>query len=82
MNNQSKSAVSAEGVYSNGRLMHTMTSLVGNVAQVVLKDGKVYEGVLKTFSPKVSTRLCISDCFIDKLRTVGRGFGISYRSGY
>lgn len=51
--NQPKSPTVAEGVYSNGRLMHTMTSLVGNIAQIVLKDGSVYEGALKTFSPKV-----------------------------
>lgn len=55
MMNQQKSPTVAEGVYSNGRLMHTMTSLVGNVAQIVLKDGSIFEGALKTFSPKVSS---------------------------
>lgn len=55
---QQKPSSAAEGVYANGRLMHTMTSLVGNVAQIVLKDGHVYEGVLKTFSPKVSVTSC------------------------
>lgn len=54
MTNQQRSSTVPEGVYANGRMMHTMTSLVGNVAQIVLKDGSVYEGVLKTFSPKVS----------------------------
>lgn len=38
----------------NGRLMHATTSLVGNVVQVVVKDGSVVEGVLTTFSPNVS----------------------------
>lgn len=43
----------AEGVYTNPRLMHAMTSMVGSVVRVVTKDGTVFEGVLRTFSPKV-----------------------------
>lgn len=42
-----------EGVYKNVALTHSMTSLVGSVVLVQVKNGKVYEGILKTFSPKM-----------------------------
>ncbi|GFY43340.1 ataxin-2 homolog [Trichonephila inaurata madagascariensis] len=39
-----------DGVYGNSRLMHAAASLVGCVVQVQLRDGSVYEGILRTFS--------------------------------
>ncbi|XP_076336905.1 uncharacterized protein LOC143239587 isoform X1 [Tachypleus tridentatus] len=46
-------SVHVEGVYSNARFMHGAASLVGCIVQVQAKDGKVFEGVFKTFSPKM-----------------------------
>lgn len=41
-----------DGVYKNTRYTHVIYSLVGSNVQVQVKNGSVYEGVLKTFSPK------------------------------
>ena len=41
------------GVYKNGRLMHTVTSLIGCLVEVELANGERYEGILNTFSPQV-----------------------------
>lgn len=40
-----------EGVYKNARLMHTFTSLIGAPLRVELQSGKIFEGILTTFSP-------------------------------
>ncbi len=44
------------GVYMNCRLMHSFTSLIGATVEVELMGGERYEGIFKTFSPKVSAR--------------------------
>ena len=50
-------APAAEGVYGNCRFMHAVTSMVGSVVRVAVKDGTFFEGVLRTFSGEVS--ICI-----------------------
>ena len=45
--------VNAEGVYSNSRVVHASASLVGVLANVLTKDGSIYQGILKTFSQDV-----------------------------
>lgn len=44
--------ITLDGVYKNTRYTHVIYSLVGSNVQVQVKNGVVYEGVLKTFSPK------------------------------
>lgn len=44
--------VDLEGVYKNGRLMHTATSLIGCLVEVELANGDRFEGIFNTFSPK------------------------------
>lgn len=43
----------AEGVYSNSRLMHYVTSLVGCIVQVRVRNGNLYEGIFRSFSPQL-----------------------------
>ena len=42
-----------EGVYSNPDFMYANTSLIGTLANIVHKDGNIYEGVFNTFSSEV-----------------------------
>ncbi|XP_060572072.1 ataxin-2-like protein isoform X3 [Ruditapes philippinarum] len=42
---------SIEGIYKNTRLTHVIFSLVGSVVQAQVKNGIIYEGILKTVSP-------------------------------
>ncbi|XP_064460351.1 ataxin-2-like protein isoform X4 [Ornithodoros turicata] len=42
-----------EGIYSNARFVHIAASLVGQVVQVQVRDGDVFEGVFRTFSPEL-----------------------------
>ncbi|XP_064647197.1 ataxin-2-like protein isoform X3 [Lineus longissimus] len=46
-------SVLTEGVYANARWTHAFTSLIGSVVQVQVKNSSIYEGVLRTFSPKM-----------------------------
>ncbi|XP_042910892.1 ataxin-2-like protein isoform X2 [Parasteatoda tepidariorum] len=41
-----------EGIYANPRLMHSVGQIVGCVVQVQVKNGSIFEGVLRTFSSK------------------------------
>ncbi|KAG8199837.1 hypothetical protein JTE90_000922 [Oedothorax gibbosus] len=43
-------AISFDGVYGNSRLMHSAASLVGCLVEIQVKDGTIYEGILRTFS--------------------------------
>ncbi|XP_053555732.1 ataxin-2 [Bombina bombina] len=44
--------ISFDGIYANMRMVHILTSVVGSKCEVHVKNGKVYEGVFKTYSPK------------------------------
>ncbi|XP_013380037.1 ataxin-2-like protein isoform X3 [Lingula anatina] len=46
-------ALYTEGVYGNARFTHAVTSLVGCNVEVIVKNGGKYEGVMRTFSPKM-----------------------------
>ncbi|KAM7387646.1 hypothetical protein PAMA_009995 [Pampus argenteus] len=39
-----------EGVYSNARMLHFLTAVVGSTCDVRVKNGAVYEGIFKTLS--------------------------------
>ncbi|XP_028681109.1 ataxin-2 [Erpetoichthys calabaricus] len=41
-----------DGVYANMRMVHVLTSVVGTKCELKVKNGIVYEGVFKTYSPK------------------------------
>ncbi|XP_018105496.1 ataxin 2 L homeolog isoform X1 [Xenopus laevis] len=45
-------SISFDGIYANMRLVHILTSVVGSKCEVLVKNGNVYEGVFKTYSPK------------------------------
>ncbi|XP_063310308.1 ataxin-2 isoform X3 [Pelobates fuscus] len=45
-------SISFDGIYANMRLVHVLTSVVGSKCEVHVKNGNVYEGVFKTYSPK------------------------------
>ncbi|XP_053862948.1 ataxin-2 isoform X10 [Malaclemys terrapin pileata] len=45
-------AISFDGIYANMRMVHILTSVVGSKCEVQVKNGGVYEGVFKTYSPK------------------------------
>ena len=65
-----------EGVYLNGRIMHTITSLIGSIVQIVVRDGHTYEGVLQTFSPEFEIAIAAAT-EIDK-RSVSEGNNIGH----
>ncbi|XP_034781221.2 ataxin-2-like isoform X4 [Acipenser ruthenus] len=41
-----------DGVYANMRMVHVLTSVVGTKCELKVKNGVIYEGVFKTYSPK------------------------------
>lgn len=65
-----------EGVYQNGRIIHTVSSLIGSIVQVVVRDGHTYEGVLQTFSPEFEIAIAAAT-EIDK-KTVSEGNNIGH----
>ncbi|ELW66583.1 Ataxin-2 [Tupaia chinensis] len=48
----SKIVISFDGIYANMRMVHILTSVVGSKCEVQVKNGGIYEGVFKTYSPK------------------------------
>ncbi|KAF7687270.1 hypothetical protein HF521_014498 [Silurus meridionalis] len=44
--------VAFSGVYANMRMVHVLTSVVGNKCELKVKNGAVYEGVFKTYGPE------------------------------
>lgn len=49
--------VANEGIFANPRFTYLATSLVGCCVQLQVKNGKCYEGILKTCSPKMDVVL-------------------------
>lgn len=49
--------VISEGIFTNPRFTYIATSLVGCCVQLQVKNGKCYEGILKTCSPKMDVVL-------------------------
>ncbi|KAM9744657.1 ataxin-2 isoform 9-T9 [Menidia menidia] len=49
---KSPAAVIFNGVYSNMRMVHVLTSVVGTKCELKVKNGAVYEGVFKTYGPE------------------------------
>ncbi|XP_069070949.1 ataxin-2 isoform X11 [Pleurodeles waltl] len=45
-------SLSFDGIYANMRMVHILTSVVGSKCEVQVKNGGLYEGVFKTYSPK------------------------------
>ncbi|KAG9261673.1 ataxin-2 isoform X3 [Astyanax mexicanus] len=45
-------AVAFSGVYANMRMVHVLTSVVGNKCELKVKNGVIYEGVFKTYGPE------------------------------
>ncbi|XP_078523587.1 ataxin-2 isoform X18 [Lissotriton helveticus] len=45
-------SISFDGIYANMRMVHILTSVVGSKCEVQVKNGGLYEGVFKTYSPK------------------------------
>nr|XP_014344088.1 PREDICTED: ataxin-2 isoform X4 [Latimeria chalumnae] len=41
-----------DGIYANMRMVHILTSVVGSKCELQVKNGGIYEGVFKTYSPK------------------------------
>uniref|UniRef100_UPI00358F0B92 ataxin-2-like protein isoform X2 n=1 Tax=Myxine glutinosa TaxID=7769 RepID=UPI00358F0B92 len=42
-----------EAAYINTRMVHVLTSLVGAKCELTVKSGKVFEGIFRTYGPKV-----------------------------
>lgn len=55
INDKNQGANRYEGVYSNPDFMYANTSLIGTLANIVHKDGHIYEGIFNTFSSDVSS---------------------------
>eukprot|EP00918_Siedleckia_nematoides_P097765 GHVU01214148.1.p1 GENE.GHVU01214148.1~~GHVU01214148.1.p1 ORF type:complete len:950 (+),score=116.10 GHVU01214148.1:44-2893(+) len=49
--------VMEKGIYANQRLTYVATSMIGCVVQVQVKNGGTYEGIFRTFSPKMEVVL-------------------------
>ncbi|XP_053525799.1 ataxin-2 isoform X6 [Artibeus jamaicensis] len=47
-----QSTITFDGIYANMRMVHILTSVVGSKCEVQVKNGGIYEGVFKTYSPK------------------------------
>ncbi|XP_075754841.1 ataxin-2 isoform X15 [Pelodiscus sinensis] len=47
-----QSTISFDGIYANMRMVHILTSVVGSKCELQVKNGGIYEGVFKTYSPK------------------------------
>nr|XP_033811061.1 ataxin-2 isoform X5 [Geotrypetes seraphini] len=45
-------SISFDGIYANMRMVHILTSVVGSKCEVQVRNGGIYEGVFKTYSPK------------------------------
>ncbi|XP_069475620.1 ataxin-2 isoform X3 [Ambystoma mexicanum] len=45
-------SITFDGIYANMRMVHILTSVVGSKCEVQVKNGGLYEGVFKTYSPK------------------------------
>lgn len=70
-NRQSKAkSVQAQGVYNNTYFMHAATALVGNLVQVHLRSGNLYEGVFRTFSPNFDIALELPFCIKSNQNTL------------
>lgn len=70
-NRQSKGkSVQAQGVYNNTYFMHAATALVGNLVQVHLRSGNLYEGVFRTFSPNFDIALELPFCIKNNIIAV------------
>uniref|UniRef100_S4RRU8 Ataxin 2 n=1 Tax=Petromyzon marinus TaxID=7757 RepID=S4RRU8_PETMA len=41
-----------EGAYMNPRMVHVLTSVVGARCELLVKSGKVFEGIFRTYGPK------------------------------
>ncbi|XP_048467681.1 ataxin-2-like [Rhincodon typus] len=48
----SQSTIPYDGIYANMRMVHILTSVVGAKCELKVKNGGIYEGVFKTYSPK------------------------------
>ncbi|KAM3598897.1 uncharacterized protein V6R79_023924 [Siganus canaliculatus] len=51
------SSAMCEGVYSNARMLHFLTAVVGSTCDVRVKNGAVYEGIFKTLSSQCELAL-------------------------
>nr|XP_046271648.1 ataxin-2-like protein isoform X2 [Scatophagus argus] len=51
------SSLMFEGVYSNARMLHFLTAVVGSTCDVRVKSGAVYEGIFKTLSSQCELAL-------------------------
>ncbi|XP_041057993.1 ataxin-2 isoform X5 [Carcharodon carcharias] len=47
-----QSTIPYDGIYANMRMVHILTSVVGAKCELKVKNGGIYEGVFKTYSPK------------------------------
>ncbi|XP_055901920.1 ataxin-2 homolog isoform X2 [Eupeodes corollae] len=63
-------SVQAQGVYNNTYFMHAATALVGNLVQVHLRSGNLYEGVFRTFSPNFDIALELPFCIKSSVNMV------------
>ncbi|XP_067615542.1 ataxin-2 homolog isoform X2 [Eurosta solidaginis] len=57
-----KGRAQVQGVYKNTHFIHAATALVGNIVQVGLRSGNIYEGIFHTFSPSFDVALELPLC--------------------